>query len=155
MIASKHRRRWLVAADGITAKFYQVHTQPLKLELLPEATLHGVNKMTRDLESDRPGVSFESVGGARHAIERHSNAQRRQKELFALRVAAFINNAAQEECFDEIIVVAPPRTLGDLRRDLNPAAQKCVAHEIGGDWTKLDAREVARHLKPHLAPAQG
>lgn len=153
MIASDaETKQWLLIADGIKATVYEVYLRPLRVQAVQGLELHGKNLRTRDLESDRPGVSFESVGGARHAIERHGNAQRREKEHFAARVAVLLDHAARDHAFHGLTVVAPPATLGDLRKEFTPEVTSRIQHEIHGDWTKLGVKDLVQHLSAHMQP---
>jgi protein required for attachment to host cells len=143
---------WFLVADGASAQVYRVTYQPLHLEPVENGRFHDHKAMNRDLESDRPGVSFESVGGARHAIERHSDAHRRREDHFVGKVADFINAAAAGEKFEQLLMVAPPRALAAFRSDLTAKVQELITHEFNGDWTKLGKKDLVDHLVRHLQP---
>lgn len=144
---------WFVVADGASAQVYRLTYQPLHLEPVEGGRFHDHKAMNRDLESDRPGVSFESVGGARHAIERHSDAHLRREEHFVKHVAEFINAAATNKRFEKLLLVAPPRALASFRGDLSAKVHGLIAHEFNGDWTKLGKRDLLDHLSKHLQPS--
>jgi protein required for attachment to host cells len=45
-----------------------------------------------------------------------------------------------------LIVVAPPRTLAELRNAFHPDVKVCIVAEINRDLTKLPIGEIERHL---------
>lgn len=147
-----HKRNiWVLIADGAQAQIYVAKSvNPPKLTALKDGRFVGEKTMTRDLESDRPGVTFESVGGSRHAIERRSNAHQRLEDKFVKTVAGTVNKAARSKLFDHIIVVSPPRALAQFRKTLNKTAQSKTKLEIKGDWTKLSRLEIESHLARRL-----
>jgi protein required for attachment to host cells len=146
------KTRWLLIGDGCQAQLYTISAVPLHVHAIPTGSFQGSKAMTRDLESDRPGVSFESVGGARHTIERRSNAHRRQEDQFVARVAVAINAAATNSDFDDIVIVAPPRALAAFRKTLSLAAEAKTCQEICGEWTKLPTAAIEKHLVKYLWP---
>ena len=100
----------------------------------------------RDLGSDRPGRTFESVGSMRHAEEPRTDPLRHAKAAFARTIAEYLEHAGNEKKFDQIVLVAPPAMLGDLRAMLGKQFARRVAGEIGKDLTKLPVAEVMAHL---------
>lgn len=147
----KKRLNWLLVADGVKAQIYTIESlTPMRIKALPAGRFRGVNKKTRDLESDRPGVSFESVGGARHAIARRSDAHRREEDKFVGRVAAKINSAAADNQFDDLIIVSPPRALAVFRKKLDAMAHRKIKREIRGEWSNLNSAKIQQHLAVRL-----
>ncbi len=65
-------------------------------------------------------------------------------------MAERINAAAESGEMKEIVIVAPPRTLGEIRKDLSSKAHGKVAGELDKDLTRhpLPEIEKALALKP-------
>jgi protein required for attachment to host cells len=68
-----------------------------------------------------------------------------EKEHFAKEIAGRINKAAASGEMKEIVIVAPPRVLGEIRKELSPKAQAAVKGEID--------RDLARHTLPDIEKA--
>jgi protein required for attachment to host cells len=68
------------------------------------------------------------------------------KEQFARDVAAALEKAALDRLYGNLILVAPPRTLGDLRQALGSHARSLVAGEVPKDLTNLPDHELPAHL---------
>lgn len=65
------------------------------------------------------------------------------------RIRIFLNLADSQ--FDQLVLIAPPPMLKDLRRHLGPKAAKFVAAELGKDLTQLPQSELTLRLHEALA----
>lgn len=84
----------------------------------------------RDLRADAPGRSFASVGNRRSAME-ETDYHQQEEDRFAADTAALL--AAQADGFEQLIVVAPPRALGELRQHYDKAVQAKIVAEVDKD----------------------
>jgi protein required for attachment to host cells len=149
-----HKSRiWVVVADGgrvrvllNLAKGKQMF--PVFGGVFTNPAVHG---HSRDLASDRPGRTFESVGSARHAEEPRVDPHREAKRHFAKEVCEFVDKGAREGQFEQLVLIAPPQMLGDLRAHLGPKAAKCIVAEVDKDLTQLPDSELATRLREALA----
>jgi protein required for attachment to host cells len=139
---------WFVVADGAKARVLARRggrgpLEPASNMCFTEAE---ARLPTRDVGADRPGRVHESADTRRHAMEPRVDWHRFAKEQFARGVAAALETAAQRKLYEELILVAPPRTLGDLRQALGRHAKALVAGEIAKDLTHLPDHELSTHL---------
>ena len=84
---------------------------------------------SREQGTDAPGRAYSRVGEIRSAVEptdRHELA----KERFAASIAERINKAALANVFNQIVIVAPPKILGDLRRAFAKETETKILAEI-------------------------
>jgi protein required for attachment to host cells len=117
---------------------------------VPQGSFDGSRALNQAINSDRPGDAQESVGGGRHAIEPRTDAHRHAEAEFVRHVGDKLKHFAESGEYDELVVVAAPKALGDLRSHWDSHfRQRFVKQEIHGDWTKMGATEVAEHLRSH------
>ena len=140
---------WVVVGDGRKALFFINKGSPDLLDLRVLESRVDENPATRNQGTDRPGRAFASVGGARSAVG-DSDWHEIGEERFARAIAERINAGAESEEFSEIVIVAPPKTLGEIRKDLSKKAQTRVAGELGKDLTRHPLVEIEKALT--LAP---
>ena len=69
-----------------------------------------------------------------------------EKERFAKRVASVLEHMVRREKVKAIIIVAPPRTLAELRKALHADVKSRIVAEIDKDLTKLPIGEIEKHL---------
>lgn len=108
----------------------------------------------RDLRSDAPGRVFGSRGGSerRSAYEEgdfHDRAEAEFTETFA----KFVNQQALDDVLKQIVVVAPPRTLGVLRKYLDVEVLDRITAEIPKDLVKHPIAAIERLLAEIPEPA--
>jgi protein required for attachment to host cells len=114
--------------------------------LKTENVFEDVNPSTQEQGSERPGrVSKAQHSGQRSAVEPvdwHDIEEHR----FAKQVAAKMEQVVRQRRIPALVVVAPPRTLADLRDAFHSDVQALVIAEINKDLTKHPVGEIERHL---------
>ncbi|MGH6947609.1 MAG: host attachment protein [Kiloniellales bacterium] len=143
-------RTWILLADGSRARFL-LHDGPGKgLKSAPLDDREIEVPPTRDLGSQRPGRSHDRFGQGRHAME-ETDWHRFEEARFAKEVAGLLNQAAKSDSYDRLILVAPPKTLGDLRQALDSHSSKLIYRELGKDLTKIPDSQLPEHLDKVIA----
>ena len=66
------------------------------------------------------------------------------KRDFTARLAGVLDKACGEGQFDRLVLVAPPRSLGELRSHLSERVKRAVSHEVGKDLTVLEAAAILK-----------
>ena len=141
----------IVVADQAEAIFYDapsLEARPTEVGRISDPIAH---QHDRELASDRPGRSYESVGGARHAIERENAPRWQEAVRFARRISCRLDDALRKGEFDELIVVAGPPFLGLIRSELSRPARDRVVHEIRKDLVHGPVEALRRHLPSSAA----
>ena len=143
-----HHGAWVLVGDGTKALFLHNEGDEQILNLRRLDVRQHDNPATRDQGSDAPGrgtspsgTRFGSLGGTDfHQIE---------EDRFAAAVAEEINRGAHANAFREIVIVAPPKCLAEIRRDLSAEAGKRVRAEIAKDYTHHPIPEIEKLLAAH------
>ncbi len=143
---TKKETTWILVCDGARGRILVNRGRGTGLSEIERAESRDAREPTRELGSDRPGRSFDSVGGSRHAMASPVDWHRFEKTQFAKEMAAIVNHAALANGFDRLVIAAPPRVLGDLRRALRPQAMKKLGGEIGKDLTQVAIHDLGSHL---------
>ena len=140
----KRKKTWILVADGARARIL-LHDgkeiQPIALK-----SYEGDRRPSREIGSDKPGRVFESADGSRHSYAPRVDWHTFEKHLFARRMVGVLKDASKRDSFDELILVAPPKALGELRAALGRDLQKRLRGEVAKDLTNLSDYEVAQHL---------
>jgi len=100
----------------------------------------------RDLRRDAPGRSFSSVGPGRSAYK-EADSRQLGEDRFAAETAAMLNRRALENEFESLIIVAPPQTLGELRKFYHDELQRRVSGELPKNLTNTPVNEIERILQ--------
>ncbi|HET6158224.1 MAG TPA: host attachment protein [Dongiaceae bacterium] len=143
---------YILVADGARARLYANHGVGKGLQPVSGATHRAdLHHHDREILTDRPGRSYNSVGQNRSAMESQTEWHRFEKHKFAREMARVLDAAAENKAFDRLILVAPPATLGDLRMELGESTRKMVSAELPKDLTRHAEQELPQHLGGVLA----
>lgn len=129
-------RKWIVMENAGDLKFPNLRVR---------ATGQQENPPTSQQGTDAPTRSFASAGYARSAIEQtdwHDEAERKFLADLAKRLDAAIGAGEAKE----MIVIAPPRALGMIRKNYSPRLRMAIRSEIDNDVMKLPVHEIERLL---------
>ena len=100
----------------------------------------------RDILTDKRGRNTAAPGMGRHAMDPKTDPKRHIVHEFARSIAEMLGETAQAGFYDRLILVAPPKTLGDLRSELPRHAETRVTATVDKDLVNLDDRAIERHL---------
>lgn len=135
---------WALVADAGRARLFE--------RLLPagpwrervEEAVDVAHPPSRELGTERPGRVRESATTARHAVEPRTDPHRAAKAAFAGRLAAWLEQTAAG--YQQLILVAPPPFLGDLRAALGRQARAKLRGTLDKDLTQVPLAELAVQL---------
>lgn len=149
------KRTLIVVADGARARFFAPGEDARRL--VPTNTSDMVSPASRtrarNLKSDKPGRGFSGEGGSRRsAFEPPHDYQKLEKHRFTSELAGALDAAVERHEFDQLILVAPRRSLGELRKLLPARVQRLVCREVAKDLTNETPAALWRRLAPVVKP---
>ena len=139
---------WVMVGDGKKALFLHNEGDSELLNLRRLEVRQQDNPATRDQGTDAPGRAF-GHAGLQHSPMGGTDFHRQEEDRFAAGVAERINQGAQDNSFKEIVVVAPPKCLAEIRKDLSAEAHRRVVAEIPKDYTHHPIPEIEKLLAAH------
>jgi protein required for attachment to host cells len=145
-MVTKKSTVWILVCDGARGRIFVNRGRGTGLSEIESAEAPDARVPTRALGADRPGRTHDASGDRRHAMEPLVDWHKFEKERFAKEMAGLVNSAALENKFDRVILVAPPRVLGNLRQALNAQATAKIGGEIGKDLTQVGVHDLGPHL---------
>lgn len=106
------------------------------------------NPSTHEQGSDGPGrtSSGNGHGSGRSAMEQ-TDFHQLEEDRFAADIAQMLGRLAEANDFAELIVVAPPRTLAEMRKKFDRKVADKVVAEVAKDLTKHPVDEIAAILQ--------
>jgi len=140
---------WVLICDGGKAILAENAGDALAPNLEVRETFEQPDPPTRELGTDKPGRKFAGVGEARSATE-PTDFHALAEEDFLRKIATRLERNVGERHIEKLIVVAPPRAIGILRREFAPAVKNVLSHEVEKDYVHMPMAEVERHLSHQL-----
>jgi protein required for attachment to host cells len=142
----KKKVTWILVADGARARILMNEGPGKGLRPAVDGEFTHELPPTRDLGSDRPGRLQARGQSARDAITPHVDWHQFEKTKFGKEMAKLLDDAVDRNAFDRLVLVAPPRMLGDLRAALAPKTRALVQGELDKDLTHVPLHELPSHL---------
>lgn len=137
---------WLVVADSSKARFFLTDSRTGPIEEI-ESIVHTEARLPEhEMTSDQPGKSGGNGGSGGHAYQSKVSPKEQENINFAKSIASALDEARKKEKFKQIILVAPPDFLGNLRQSLNTQTKKLVFFELAKNLSQLKAEEINEHL---------
>jgi protein required for attachment to host cells len=142
---------WIVVADGGSARILEQQRASEGLSIVADGAMERFVQRSGEINADRPGRSFDSHGTGRHAMEPHTPAGRVAERTFLRRLARRLEVAAVQKRFEHLVLVAPPRAMGELRELMNAHVQHRISAEIVKDLTHVPEHELLEHLADEMS----
>jgi protein required for attachment to host cells len=139
------RGDWVVVCDGAKALVLENVGNANVPSLMTKEVYEQEDPKTHELGTDAPGRAFNSVGEIRSAMEQtdwHDQAERAFLEDLAGRLDAAVTAGETKA----VIMVAPPRALGMLRKAYSPHLRGALRAEVDKDFVKMPVHEIEKHL---------
>jgi protein required for attachment to host cells len=140
-------KSWVLVCDASKALLLRNDGDEELLNLVPVKIETEDHPPTHELGTSPPGRSFASNGSRRSAVE-GTDLHDLAEEQFLTGLANELTRQIRTFNIHRLLLVAPPRALGFLRRHLDPAVQAIVSGEIAKDLAHLPTAEIERHLAP-------
>jgi protein required for attachment to host cells len=169
----KNPLTWVLVADGQQARFYGYHqtTQRVPLtganphhyfdeksgfELAPIAdeTLNAQTLAEYQIGHDRRGTSSSSSGTGHNTFEPHGDIEAELKRRFSKIIADRLEHACRAKLFDRLILAAPAKMIGELRKELPADVAARITAVLSKDLMHFHGRELFQHLQEALEKDQ-
>ena len=140
----------IVVADSTRARIFTTDSasSPLnEIEVMahPEGRLHD-----RDITSDLPGKGVGGQGSGGHAYQEETDPKKHELVEFAKRLATYLDDARNANKLSNLLVVAAPSFLGELRAHLSSATNEKIVFELDKNLTHHSVEEIRQHLPEFL-----
>ena len=135
----------VLITDGRKMLFFRNEGDADFPNLKAETVREQSNPPDRAQKSDAPGLSFSSFGGGRSTMDEvdfHAQAE----SAFAREAADYLRSEALNKGFESLIVVAPPKILGELRQHYHKEVSKRIIDELAKDLVNTPVSRIERIL---------
>lgn len=142
---------WILVANSGLAQIFSVEGYGKNISKIERFDNPDARKKSSEILSDRPGRAFDSMGKARHSLSTEVDVHQHDNQVFAHKIAHYLEKAKVGNSFDELAVIAPPQFLGVLRNSFSEKVKKSVSKEILKDLPgTLSEHEQMQSLHKYL-----
>ncbi len=143
---------WILVADATTARVYEKPANQKHISDAPKYVLNREQARDGNSHHEKLGRTHDIIGESRHNIEPATDPARYEQRLFARDIMQHLDDGRKRKAFDQLIIVAPPQFLGDLRKTLSPKMKSVVSDEVAKHLAHLPVDEIDDHLGTLLRP---
>lgn len=137
---------FVFVGDGRKAIFLRNEGDAMFPNLKTKQVFVDENPLSHEQGTERPGrVSKGLQTGGRSAVE-PTDWHMLEEQHFVRMVAAAMERLVRASKVRKLIVVAPPRTLAELRVAFHPDVKACIVAEVNKNLTRHPVGEIERHL---------
>ena len=137
---------FVLVGDGRKAIFFRNEGDAVFPNLKTSEVFVDENPPSHEQGTERPGrISKGSRTGGRSAVE-PTDWHLLEEQHFVRTVAAAMERLVRVSKVKKLVVVAPPRTLAELRVAFHPDVKACIVAEVNKDLTKHPVGEIERYL---------
>jgi len=124
----------VLVTDGRKTLFFRNHGDVNQIDLRTEAHDEREDAPDHEMKTDGPGTSHQSMGSSRSSYE-ETDFHQLEEDRWAKSAAEEVNKRALSNDFEALAIIAPPKTLGELRKKLHKEAARRVVCEIPKEMT--------------------
>ncbi|MEN2785360.1 host attachment family protein [Sphingomonas qilianensis] len=135
----------VVVTDGRKMLFLRNEGDDVHLNLKVERAVENDNPSDGDQKTDLAGRSSSSVGSGQNSMG-EVDFHQQEEDRFAANTADLLKRRALKKDFDSLIIVAPPRTLGELRKHYHKEVSDRLSGELDKDLTGHPIDQIEKLL---------
>ena len=124
----------VLVTDGRKTLFFRNHGDENQIDLRTESHDQREDQKDSDIKSDAAGSSKQSFGYGRPAMD-ETDFHQLEEDRWAHSAAEAVNQRVLQNEFEALAIIAPPRTLGVLRKKLHKEAERRLVCEIPKEMT--------------------
>ena len=124
----------VLVTDGRKTLFFRNHGDVNQIDLRTEAHDERADAKDSDMKTDAPGTTNQS-GGYGHSTYEETDFHQLEEDKWAKSAAEEVNKRALANDFEALAIIAPPQTLGEIRKKLHKEAARRVVCEIPKEMT--------------------
>ena len=125
----------VLVTDGRKTLFFRNEGDANQIDLRTEAHDEREDVSSKgELATDAPGTVQQSAGYG-HSTYEETDFKQLEEDRWAHNAAELVNQRALSNDFDQLAIIAPPKTLGELRKKLHKEAEKRVFCENPKEMT--------------------
>lgn len=137
---------WILVADQARARLFESQIADGALAELADYAHPEALEKPSEVGYQAPPRVHESASSTRHAITPHTAPRDKVALEFAHGLSEVLDRGRVENHYDRLILVAPPRFLGQLKGVLDEQVRKLVVRTVGRNITRASIQDISAEL---------
>ena len=138
----------VLVADGRKMLFFRNHGDEKQIDLRTEAHDEREDRKDREIKTDAPGTQAQSAGYGRPAMD-ETDFHQQEEDRWIKEAAEELKRRALRNDFEALAIVAPPRALGTLRKELHKEVEKRLVCTVNKEMSGRPIPDIEALLNGH------
>lgn len=138
---------WVLVADAREAQIY-VRGRNHDM-LVPVGDTLKAKPIERETGRHALGRVYESKSATRHMVEPAVDIRQETRQRFMREVAEKLEASWEQHAFDRLVLIGPPKVIGNLRENLPDDVKETVIAEVGKELTHAPLQALSLYLANH------
>jgi protein required for attachment to host cells len=149
-MALPHRALVLVA-DGTKVLYLRNHGDQNQIDLRTESHDAREDRKDREIKTDAPGTNKQSMGYGRPAMD-ETDFHQQEEDRWVKEAAEELKRRALRNDFEALAIIAPPKALGTLRKELHKEVEKRIVLTLNKEMSGRPIPDIEELLVGEAAP---
>jgi protein required for attachment to host cells len=141
----------VLVADGRKLLFLRNHGDQNQIDLRTEAHDFRDDRKDREIKSDAPGTMKQRWGDGRPAMD-ETDFHQLEEDRWAKDAAEELKRRALANDFEALAIIAPPKTLGVLRKEIHKDVERRIVLTLNKEMTDRPIPDIEELLVGEAAP---
>ena len=141
----------VLVADGRKMLFFRNHGDENQIDLRTEAHDEREDAMDRDLKTDAQGAKNNTAGMGRLSVD-ETDFHQQEEDKWVKEAAEELKRRALRNDYDALAIIAPPKALGVLRKELHKEVERRVILTLHKEMTGRPIPDIEELLVGEAAP---
>ena len=141
----------VLVVDGRKMLFLRNQGEGDHVQLVTETHHEREDQKDHEIKSDASGQGAQSGGYGRPAMD-ETDFHQLDEDRYAADAADQLRVRALAGDFEALVIVAPPKTLGELRKHLHKEVERRVVMELAKEMTDRPLPDIAAMLMGRSSP---
>jgi protein required for attachment to host cells len=138
----------VLVADGRKMLFFRNHGDENQIDLRTEAHDEREDRKDREIKTDAPGTQHSSAGSGRDTME-ETDFHQQEEDRWIKEAADELKKRVLRNDFQALAIVAPPKALGVLRKELHKEVEKRVVCTVNKEMSGRPIPDIEALLDGH------
>lgn len=134
----------VLVTDGRKTLFFRNEGDENQIDLRTEDVEEREDLKDGEMKTDAPGAIGQSGGYSGRVAYEETDFHQQEEDRWAVSAAEQVNKRALNNDFEQLVIVAPPKTLGVLRKKLHKEATRRLLSEIPKEMTRHTIADIEK-----------
>ena len=142
----------VLVTDGRKSLFLRNHGDEKQIDLRTEAHDERADRKDSEIKTDAPGTIGQSAGYSERVAYEEADFHQQEEDRWVKDAADELRDRALRNDFDALAIIAPPKALGVLRKELHKEVERRVVVTLNKEMTDRPLADIEDLLVGEGAP---